>query len=370
MTSGTTTSWQPVLNWGWRGETEVATGYVSYSYSTAPLGHCTEYYWKNFTYHDPFGTPHYFAGEGYIQTGPVYYCRPQHDSVVATATDGSGYSINANPSATGSVTIALTTSSGKSLSVPQNAGNGSAKTTDRNGNEISTDGSGNFYDTLSSTAATLVVSGTGTVSSPQKFTYTTSTGGSAYYQVNYTNYTVATNFGISGITEYKSAAAVPLVTGVELPDTSQYTFTYETTPGTCAPYSGTTCVTARLKTVTLPTGGMITYTYSGGYDGIFSDGSAAGLMRQTPDGTWTYNRTLGTGSNVGASATLITAPMLSYETNSDQTIEQFQGIYPTQTDVYQGTAPSFSSVPISQGSLQTSGLLQETQTCYNGSANP
>jgi RHS repeat-associated protein len=290
--------------------------------------------------------------------------------VVATATDGSGYSINANPSATGSVTIALTTSSGKSLSVPQNAGNGSAKTTDRNGNEISTDGSGNFYDTLSSTAATLVVSGTGTVSSPQKFTYTTSTGGSAYYQVNYTNYTVATNFGISGITEYKSAAAVPLVTGVELPDTSQYTFTYETTPGTCAPYSGTTCVTARLKTVTLPTGGMITYTYSGGYDGIFSDGSAAGLMRQTPDGTWTYNRTLGTGSNVGASATLITAPMLSYETNSDQTIEQFQGIYPTQTDVYQGTAPSFSSVPISQGSLQTSGLLQETQTCYNGSANP
>src|SRR5258708_6047053 len=31
VTSGGITSWQPVRNWGWRGQTEAATGYVSYS---------------------------------------------------------------------------------------------------------------------------------------------------------------------------------------------------------------------------------------------------------------------------------------------------------------------------------------------------
>lgn len=32
VTSGSTTSWQPVLSWGWRGQTEIATGYISYAY--------------------------------------------------------------------------------------------------------------------------------------------------------------------------------------------------------------------------------------------------------------------------------------------------------------------------------------------------
>src|SRR5437763_16778075 len=30
VTSGGVTSWQPVTNWGWRGQTESATGYISY----------------------------------------------------------------------------------------------------------------------------------------------------------------------------------------------------------------------------------------------------------------------------------------------------------------------------------------------------
>ena len=93
---------------------------------------------------------------------------------------------------------------------------------------------------------------------------------------------------MSGITEYKSTAAVPLVTSIVLPDSSQYTFTYEPTPatpssGACTPYAGTTCVTARITKITLPTGGIITYGYSGGAgtngSGICSDGSAATLTR-------------------------------------------------------------------------------------------
>src|SRR5229473_6505199 len=39
VTSGSTTSWQPVYNWGWRGQTEVSMGYISYS---TQIGSCTD----------------------------------------------------------------------------------------------------------------------------------------------------------------------------------------------------------------------------------------------------------------------------------------------------------------------------------------
>jgi RHS repeat-associated protein len=50
--------------------------------------------------------------------------------------------------------------------------------------------------------------------------------------------------------------------------------------------------------------------------------------------------------------------------NNDALI-QFQGIYETQRDIYQGAAPSFSTFPIPESTLQTSGLKREIQTCYN-----
>jgi YD repeat-containing protein len=207
---------------------------------------------------------------------------------------------------------------------------------------------GVFTDTLGTTA--LSVSGSGTATSPTKLTYTPPSGPSVYYQINYSNYTVATNFGISGISEYKSSAAVPLVTSVVLPDNSQYSFTYEPTPGACTPYSGTTCTTARVTSITLPTGGTITYAYTGGNNGILSDGSTATLTRTiTPGGTWTYAQVKNTGA---ASTTTITDP----STAANQTVIQFQGIYETQRKTYQGS---------------TSGtLLLTTNTCYNASASP
>src|SRR5207244_4059808 len=91
------------------------------------------------------------------------------------------------------------------------------------------------------------------------------------------------------------ATAVSLPDNITLPDGTQYKFTYESTPGTCTPLSGTysaNCVTGRIGSVTLPTGGSITYGYSGGSNGILNDGSTAGLSRQlSPGGTWTYART-------------------------------------------------------------------------------
>src|SRR5439155_26733514 len=134
-------------------------------------------------------------------------------------------------------------------------------------NKLTVDTSGHFFDTLSSTAFALMVSGSGTSASPMTFTFTAPSGASPHYSVNYTQFTVATNFGCS-IAEY-GPTSNNLVTEIDLPDfaanpSSKYIFTYETTPqDTHNPHY----VTGRIASVTLPTGGTITYTYTGGSSG-------------------------------------------------------------------------------------------------------
>jgi len=374
--SGTNT-WTSVGvgNWGWRGVTEVETGYVTYArseimchnpnYPPDPPPTIRDYNFINFVYHDAFGVSHPIPGLT-IDIGPC-----ANDTwAQGTATDGSGYVLTLTSNGVG-LADTITSPRGSLIVAPIQAASGGGSATDRNGNEITVNGSDQFFDTLNGTTPVLTVTGSGTSTSPMLFTYTAPSGASASYTVNYTNYTVATNFGVSGIAEYKSTAAVPLVSSIVLPDRTQYSFTYEATPstpssGACTPYSGTTCVTARLASVTLPTGGQIKYVYTGGNNGIFSDGSTAGLQRYTPDtgssAYWKYSRTLETGA---ATITTVTDPT----SQANQTIIQFQGIYETQRDIYSGTGPTFSTFQIPETTLQTSSLLKEIQTCYNASTS-
>ena len=359
VTSGGTTSWQPVYNWGWRAQTEGAVGYVSYTMTMQTINiHCYVKYYTNYVYHDAWGVPHAFGGGGQYYNDPSDWCGTCYPYTgcffgsTSTATDGSGYTLYL-PDGRFLPAPTVYGRSGEVILAPQNIGTGAGSSTDRNGNYISLDGSGNFTDTLGQIA--LTAAGNGTPSSPTTLTYTPPSNTPVHYTVNYTNYTVATNFGISGTSEYKSAAAVPLVSSIVLPDNSQYTILYEATPstptsGACTPYATTTCVTARIKSVTLPTGGSITYTYTGGNNGVFADGSTSGLTRALSDGaswnaSWTYARTQGAGA---ASTDTITDPL------GNQTVMQFQGIYQTQRQVYQSTST----------------LLQTVNTCYNGSASP
>src|SRR5262249_10140317 len=177
--------------------------------------------------------------------------------------------------------------------------------TDRNGNQISVTGGGVFTDTLGTTALTM----SGTAPNPITFTYTAPSGTNVAYTVKYTTFSIQTNFGCSGITEYgtNGTATANLISEIDLPDynpttnpNSRYVFAYEPTPG----HSG--FVTGRLASVTLPAGGTISYSYSGGNNGIIcADGSTATLTRTTPDGAWTYAQVKGSGS---ASTTTITDP--------------------------------------------------------------
>jgi RHS repeat-associated protein len=344
-------TWQPVANWGWSGATEVLTGYASY-YTQAFT--CTyrngqlPYTGYTFTsYHDAFGVSHPFSlvvvgGSGVNRcpglTGPT--------TATGTTTDGSGFTmtvLSAGPSAS------VLSRGGSSTAVPVNAGTGAGTVTDRNGNEISVNSNGLFTDTLGQTA--LTVSGSGTPTSPLTFAYTAPSGANAEYTMNFTSYTVATNFGVSGITEFGKTAE-SLVSSIVLPDGTQYSFTYEATPstpssGACTPISGTyatDCVTGRIASMELPTGGTITYAYSGGNNGILKDGTAATLTRTTPDGTWTYAH-----SESGTAWTTTMTDPKSY-----QTVFNFQGIYLTERQVYEGSA--------SPGNL-----LKTTLNCYNGS---
>jgi RHS repeat-associated protein len=341
VTASGSTSWQPVPNWGWSGS-EAKIGYIiSVESETARVIPCgkleslittTVYGW---TYQDGFATPHPFGATTVTVNECTNTTTPT--SIDSPAVDGSGYTL----SATGGGVTSLVGPDGNIINAPVNTNTGAGSLQDRNGNQISVSSSGVFTDTLGQTA--LTIAGSGTPTSPFTYTYPAPSGVNAVYTEKYTSQTIKTNFGCSGITEY-TASSVPLVSEIDLPDGTKYLFTYEPTPGTPGD------VTGRIASITLPTGGEITYAYSGGSNGIVcADGSTATLTRTTPDtgaNSWTYAHS----ESGTAWTTTVTDPQ------NNQTVLNFQGIYETERQVYQGS---------------TSGtLLKTTFTCYNGAAVP
>ncbi len=280
--------WTPVgqsslmaSDWGWRGVTEAEAGYATYQ-STWAYCHNSQNMpypvYSPFVYNDSVGTPHSFAitvSPGY----PSFGC-PATSSGSALATDGSGYYMTVTlTGSTASVTVS--TPNGLEIPVPLFAPTAATTITDPNGNQISATVSSNtttFKDTLNTTALTVTAPGGGASAT---YTYT-GPAGSATFTVKYTPYTVQTYFGCTGISEFPATQEY-LVSEIDLPDqatdpSDKYTFTYETTP------QHSPNVTGRLASVTLPTGGTISYTYSGGQNGITcADGSTATLERYTPD---------------------------------------------------------------------------------------
>lgn len=350
-------TWQLVGNAGWFFYAPVTTGMITYQVThftlpCNPPGNLTSetvYNYSNWSYLDAFGTRHNFPLNVYGYPSGCPYISQQYPITTATAVaqDSSGNTMTASGYSDGSAGGSVWDSRGTLVSTA------SINVTDRNGNYISNTGS-TFTDTLGATA--LTVSGSGTPASPRAFTYTAPSGASAAYQMKYTTYSLQTNFGCSGIADYgtNGTTTANLVSEIDLPDwnastnpNSRYTFTYEATPG----HSG--FVTGRLASVTLPTGGSITYSYTGGSSGHITcaNGSTSGLTRVLSDGaswsaTWQYDRSAGTGA---AYTTTVTDPA------SNKTVVQFQGIYETQRDFY-------------QGAISPSNLLQTIKTCYNGNA--
>jgi RHS repeat-associated protein len=330
VTSGSTKTWQPVANWGWKGLSNAGSAYILYNMTIASgtCGQTGQNTWESWTYSglsytDQNGVTHSFpsAGGTFLTSNGTTDCPPSQVTPpsqfwTATASDGSGMTANFTINE-GSMGVTLQTKTGLTITAPIYVNSVPTSTsytsTDGNGNEIALSG-GVFTDTLGQTALTITNSTTGGVPSTTLH-YANSTGTSTY-TVNYTAHNIKTNFGCASptISEY-SASNVYLVSSIDLPDGSQYAFTYETTPGP----SG--YVTGRIASVTTPTGGTVSYAYTGGNNGIeCSDGSTAGLHRTTTDtGTsayWNYERSHGAGN-------LWTTTVVAPNTAQDQTAITF-----------------------------------------------
>lgn len=308
--------------------------------------------YRGLVYIDPVGVIHPFPTTVEYYSSVAGGCEgtpvgPQPSSpTTVTATDGSGYQATLLAEQ-GALSVSLVNRYGTAIQAPIVANpegqQGTLFEEDSNGNEI-TVSNGEYTDTTGNVSLTVVGSAPGTTT----LTYNLPNSKTSAYTVAYTTYTVATAFGCSGIGEY-GPTSVSLVSQITLPDSSSYQFTYEPTPG----MSGD--VTGRLASVTLPTGGTISYAYTGGCGsgvgtGIETDGTGGILTRVTSDGTRTYGR----AGTLTASTTLFT------DEKGNQTFYHFsqdsQGnFYTTDQQVYQGNTSSGS-------------LLEQVTTCYNGSS--
>lgn len=354
--NGSATVWEPVPSWGWSGGLTAASSYLLYSMSyqeasCGPQGYGWYYEtwtFSNFVLHDSVGTPHSFPlSASYTYVNGNYGCPASGPSNPNGSTAQSDeYTVSISAAGPGYISLnSLTGEDGANINVPfvtTPPGIGSTSSvTDRNGNKITVN-NGVYTDTLGTQALTITNSGS-------TYTYPTPAGGTANVQISYENYTVRTNFGCSGTSEF-GPTNESLVSKIALPDGTSYQFAYESTPG----YPGD--VTGRVASVTLPTGGIISYTYIGGHNGIVCSGdgmnSTAGLERFTPDsgsGYWTYSRTIGTYPN--PDTTTITDPQGS------QTVITFPeySLYEIERDINQ----------VENGSQN---LLEKVYTCYNAQA--
>jgi RHS repeat-associated protein len=194
---------------------------------------------------------------------------------------------------------------------------------------------------------------------PDTYEYTDAAGGTQTVQVNYSPYTIATNFGCGSAGIDIQPASIYLPSSIVLADGGTYAITYETTPG--SQFQGTGDVTGRIAQITFPSGGYVQYAYSGsghggsnGFDCQFK--TVPTLKRTVSDnngnvGTWTYVSSTSSGLNTVTE----TDPL------NNQTVYTFSGVpafgfQQTSVSYYQGNA--------------TGTPLKSVATCYNATAYP
>ena len=198
--------WTPTGDWGWTTSSYVVSGRVtSATTSKTIVGKFCDgqfasstTYTTTYAYLDSWRQSHPFPGST-TETVISGACNSTNygPGFNATASDGSRYSITVTVNeVSGATTFTVVTRSGITVY------NGTGIYTDTNGNQLTVNsGAGQYFDTLSGTTAVLTQAGSGTPASPMTYTYSAPSG-PVTYTVNYTQYTVATDFGVSGIAEY------------------------------------------------------------------------------------------------------------------------------------------------------------------------
>lgn len=285
----------------------------------------------NFVFIDPSGTSHPFT----VQKFPSNPCGA-NTVLTGYATDGSGYFIDIS----GPTIVRAPDGTRYNMTKTNNFDSNSnlvsttnPTITDPNGNSISsttyyensgtpnfTVGETDWTDTLGQIVLRIASISNGPSGMISEIDYNRLAVDGTYQPVavKYEFVTLQTNFGCSGVSEY-SGLNVRLVSEIDLPNGQKYSFTYEPTPGNAG------AVTGRIQAIALPTGGSITYEYTGANGGLnCADGSVLAFTRTVNDGTnaaaWSYSRA---PNGASAGTTTVTAPQLPYDTAANQTVVTF-----------------------------------------------
>ena len=179
--------------------------------------------------------------------------------------------------------------------------------------------------------------------------------GTSSYTFTSATIPVNTNFGQSGVTECTTGCTIPVIQSIGLPDGTSYQFKYDCDENTgipvCGSPTGQSAYYGMLTSVTLPTGGTITYTYT---NFKTPNGDVVRWLnsRTTADGTWTYTpKVIQTCSNLwylidpsygcGKTQVTVTKP------NGASTVTAYtlnNGSWPTQIQSYDTNGTLLSTV--------------------------
>lgn len=294
----------------------------------------------------------------------------QNQSVGSGVTDGTGWSLSVP--ATGNPVVYDVV--GHQYTLPISGGL-AYLFTDPDGATISWNTSdapeegGSATDSLGTTVLTLVGSATG--GTPTSASYTDASGNTQTYTITYNNsLPLASNFGCSGIGESGGEGEEP--TSIETPTGASYTISYEPTPGKSGYYTG------RVAKITLPSGGSISYAYSGGNNGIYCPTTIGGPA-YVPTITVTVNDNNGNSgvyTYVHSSPSASTTTVTRTDPAGNQTVYTFSGEFQTEVQYYQGSATGTPLMTVStvynENSTGTIALpITETDvyTSLNGSSS-
>lgn len=222
---------------------------------------------------------------------------------------------------------------------------------------------GIYDDSLGSQVINAVVnSGNG---SPRTYIYTGGDGSSSDgVTVSYTNYHLLTVFGCTGTTEINWPYYLP--TTVAIKGGGTFTIGYETTPGYSGQKdsSGLSYVTGRLGSVVYPSGGSVTYGYSGGNNGVNCSTKVVPTLTRTINDN---NGNVKSETYVNSDNSSANFTVVKNDPANSQTVYNFSTEFQTQEAVYQGGCPTSITGCAGGGTL-----LKTITTCYgiNGAAPP
>jgi RHS repeat-associated protein len=258
-----------------------------------------------------------------------------HTTASYVTVDGSGLTILVN---TSPKSVVIYSSSGEK--VVSTTGSWSPFNTyyDANGNTISLNAStGKYTDTLATIALTQTLGAT------SDYTWTDVNGGTQRTEITTTPLYGATRFGCGSLINSTDTTTSNYLTGISYASGTSLGIAYEQTAGL-----GTSYTTGRVKSITLPTGGSVTFAYSGTFNCVYY--LSPMLTVTTSEGSWVYSWAKGGGINNPSTVTTVTNP---------------HGDVTTYTVVPSTATPPLTPIPLLYQITSTASTIT---FCYNTSA--